>query len=132
CEARVMPADKLVKIPKGVDDREAAAMMLKGLTAQYLLRQTYRVKPGDHVLYHAAAGGVGLIVGPWLKHLGAIAIGTVGSPEKAKLARKFGYKHVIDYRKQDVVAEVKRITKGAMLPVVYDGVGKDTWERSLD
>ncbi len=131
-EARVMPADKLVKIPKGVEDQEAAAMMLKGLTAQYLLRQTYRVKKGETVLYHAAAGGVGLIVGQWLKHLGVTAIGTVGSPEKAKLAKKFGYKHVINYRTQDVVAEVKRITKGAMLPVVYDGVGKDTWERSLD
>jgi len=131
-EARIMPADKLVKLPKTIGDREAAAMMLKGMTAQYLLRQTYRVRKGDMVLFHAAAGGVGLIVGQWLKHLGAIAIGTVGSAEKAALAKKHGYKHVINYREEDVVARVKQITKGKLLPVVYDGVGKDTWERSLD
>ncbi len=131
-EARVMPAEKLVKIPKGVSDETAAAMMLKGLTAQYLLRQTYRVKKGETVLFHAAAGGVGLIAGQWLKALGVTAIGTVGSEEKAKLARKHGYKHVINYKTEDVVARVKQITKGAMVPVVYDGVGKDTWERSID
>lgn len=131
-EARLIPADKLVKLPKSIDERTAAAMMLKGLTAQYLLRQTYRVKKGDTVLFHAAAGGVGLIVGQWLKALGATAIGTVGSEEKARLAKKHGYKHVINYHTEDVVARVRQITKGAMLPVVYDGVGKDTWQRSLD
>ena len=131
-DARIMPAEKLVKIPKGVDDRTAAAMMLKGLTAQYLLRQTYRVKKGQTVLFHAAAGGVGLIAGQWLKALGVTAIGTVGSEEKARLAKKHGYRHVINYNSEDVVARVRQITKGAMLPVVYDGVGKDTWERSLD
>jgi NADPH2:quinone reductase len=131
-EARVMPAEKLVKIPKGVADETAAAMMLKGLTVQYLLRQTYRVSKGETVLVHAAAGGIGLIAGQWLKALGVTAIGTVGSEEKAKLARKHGYKHVINYNTEDVVARVRQITKGAMLPVVYDGVGKDTWERSLD
>lgn len=132
CEARVMPADKLVKLPKAIDDEEAAAMMLKGLTVQYLLRQTYRVKKGETVLVHAAAGGIGLIAGQWLKHLGVTAIGTVGSPEKAKLAKRHGYKHVINYRTENVVERVKQITKGKGLPVVYDGVGKDTWEMSLD
>ena len=131
-EARVMPAEKLVKIPKGVADETAAAMMLKGLTVQYLLRQTYRVSKGETVLVHAAAGGIGLIAGQWLKALGVTAIGTVGSEEKGKLARKHGYKHIINYNTEDVVARVKQITKGALLPVVYDGVGKDTWERSLD
>ena len=131
-EARVMPAEKLVKIPKGVDDRTAAAMMLKGLTVQYLIRQTYRVKAGETVLVHAAAGGIGLIAGQWLKALGVTAIGTVGSEEKGKLAKKHGYKHIINYNSEDVVARVRQITKGAMLPVVYDGVGKDTWETSLD
>ena len=131
-EARVMPAEKLVKVPKGVSDETAAAMMLKGLTVQYLLRQTYRVKKGETVLVHAAAGGIGLIAGQWLKALGVTAIGTVGSEDKAKLAKKHGYKHIINYRTEDMVARVKQITKGAMVPVVYDGVGKDTWERSID
>ncbi len=131
-EVRVMPAEKLVKIPKGVEDQTAAAMMLKGLTVQYLLRQTYRVKAGQTVLVHAAAGGIGLIAGQWLKALGVNAIGTVGSEEKAKLAKKHGYKHIINYKTEDLVARVKQITKGAMVPVVYDGVGKDTWERSID
>ena len=107
-------------------------MMLKGMTAQYLLRQTYRVQPGDHILFHAAAGGVGLIVGQWAKHLGAVAIGTVSSPAKAELARAHGYAHVIDYSREDFVARVKEITDGAGVPVVYDGVGKDTFLRSLD
>jgi len=131
-EARVMPADKLVKLPSGIGDREGAAMMLKGLTVQYLIRQSYRVQKGETVLVHAAAGGVGLIAGQWLKHLGVTAIGTAGSKEKVALARQHGYAQVINYREEDVVEAVKRITKGEMLPVVYDGVGKDTWEMSLN
>ena len=106
--------------------------MLKGMTAQYLLRQTYAVQPGDTILFHAAAGGVGLIVGQWAKHLGATAIGTVGSAEKAELARAHGYQHVIDYRREDFVARVKEITGGKGVAVVYDGVGKDTFVPSLD
>lgn len=131
-EARLMPADRLVKVPSGVSDQQAAAMMLKGLTAQYLLRQTYRVKPGDPILFHAAAGGVGLILCQWAKHLGATVIGTVGSVEKAKLAAAHGCDHVIDYSKEDFVNRVIEITGGKKLPVVYDGVGKDTFMKSLD
>ena len=127
-----MPADKLVPLPDSISFETAAAMMLKGMTAQYLLRQTYVVKPGDTILFHAAAGGVGLIVGQWAKHLGATVIGTVSSPEKAALARAHGYDHVIDYRREDFVARVSEITGGAGVPVVYDGVGKDTFMRSLD
>ena len=107
-------------------------MMLKGMTAQYLLRQTYRGAARRHILFHAAAGGVGLIVGQWAKHLGAVAIGTVSSPAKAELARAHGYEHVIDYSREDFVARVKEITGGEGVPVVYDGVGKDTFMRSLD
>lgn len=131
-DLRVMPAAILVPLPDSVSFDTAAAMMLKGMTAQYLLRQTYRVQPGDHILFHAAAGGVGLIVGQWARHLGAVAIGTVSSPAKAELARAHGYAHVIDYSREDFVARVKEITGGAGLPVVYDGVGKDTFLRSLD
>jgi NADPH2:quinone reductase len=131
-EARVMPADKLVKLPDAIGDREGAAMMLKGLTVQYLIRQSYRVQKGDTVLVHAAAGGIGLIAGQWLKHLGVTAIGTAGGKAKVELARQHGYAHVIDYREEDVVEAVKRITKGELLPAVYDGVGKDTWEMSLN
>ena len=131
-DLRVMPAAILVPLPDGISFDTAAAMMLKGMTAQYLLRQTYRVQPGDHILFHAAAGGVGLIVGQWAKHLGAVAIGTVSSPAKAELARAHGYAHVIDYSREDFVARVKEITGGAGLPVVYDGVGEDTFMRSLD
>ncbi|HKY94471.1 MAG TPA: quinone oxidoreductase [Kiloniellales bacterium] len=131
-EARVMPADKLVKLPAGIGDREGAAMMLKGLTVQYLLRSSYRVKAGETVLVHAAAGGIGLIAGQWLRHLGVTAIGTAGSADKMELARQHGYAHVINYREEDVPEAVKRITRGEMLPVVYDGVGKDTWEMSLN
>ena len=131
-DLRVMPAAVLVPLPDAISFETAAAMMLKGITAQYLLRQTYVVKAGDPILYHAAAGGVGLIVGQWAKHLGAVTIGTVGSPEKAELARAHGYDHVIDYKREDFVARVKEITKGEGLPVVYDGVGKDTFLRSLD
>ena len=131
-DLRVMPAAILVPLPDAISFDTAAAMMLKGMTAQYLLRQTYRVQPGDHILFHAAAGGVGLIVGQWAKHLGAVAIGTVSSPAKAELARAHGYDHVIDYSREDFVARVKEITGGEGVPVVYDGVGKDTFLRSLD
>ncbi|RIK85986.1 MAG: quinone oxidoreductase [Hyphomicrobiales bacterium] len=131
-EERVMPADRLVKIPDGVSDEEAAAMMLKGMTAEYLLRRTYAVKPGDNVLYHAAAGGVGLIFGQWAKHLGVDVIGTVGSAEKAELAKAHGYAHVVNYREIDFVKAVAEITGGRKCDVVYDSVGKDTFDGSLD
>lgn len=131
-EARVIDAERLVKLPKSISYETAAAMMLKGLTAQYLLRRTFRVKEGDTILIHAAAGGVGLILCQWAKALGAIVIGTVGSPEKAKLAKKAGAKHVILYREEDFAARVKEITKGKLCDVVYDGVGKATFPASLD
>jgi NADPH2:quinone reductase len=131
-EVLMRPADRLVKIPAGVDDRTAAAMMLKGLTAQYLLRRTYRVKKGDTIVMHAAAGGVGQILCQWAKALGATVIGTVGSDEKVALAKKAGCKHVIVTSREKVSARVKEITKGAGVPVVYDGVGKDTFMDSLD
>ena len=110
---RNMPAEGLVKIPDGVSDEEAAGMMLKGMTAEYLLRRTFEVKPGHTVLYHAAAGGVGLIFGQWAKHLGATVIGTAGSAEKVALAKAHGFDHVINYREQNFVEEVARITGGA-------------------
>lgn len=131
-EARLMPADRLIKLPEDIDDQQAAAMMLQGMTVQYLIRRTYRVQPGDTVLFHAAAGGVGLIACQWLKHLGATVIGTVGSEEKAELAKSFGCTHTILYRDEDIVARVKEITDGRGVPVVYDSVGKDTFESSLD
>ena len=131
-EERVVPADRLVKIPDGISDEQAAAMMLKGMTAEYLLRRTFKVKPGDTVLYHAAAGGVGLILGQWAKHLGATVIGTAGSAEKIALAKEHGFDHVINYREKDFVAEVKAITGGKLCDVVYDSVGKDTFPGSLD
>jgi NADPH2:quinone reductase len=131
-EERLIPADRLVKIPDGVDDKTAAGMMLKGMTAEYLLRRTYAVKPGDNVLYHAAAGGVGLIFGQWAKHLGVDVIGTVGSAEKAELAKAHGYAHVVNYSETDFVKAVGEITGGAKCDVVYDSVGKDTFEGSLD
>lgn len=131
-EANNVPASRAVKIPDGVSDEAAAAMMLKGMTAQFLLRQTYVVKPGDTILWHAAAGGVGLIATQWAKHLGATVIGTVGSDEKAAMAKAHGCDHVLNYRSEDVPARVKEITGGKMLPVVYDGVGKDTFVMSLD
>lgn len=131
-EERVMPAERLVKIPEGVSDEEAAGMMLKGMTAEYLLRRTFAVKPGDNVLYHAAAGGVGLIFGQWAKHLGVDVIGTVGSAEKAELARAHGYAHVVNYRETDFVKAVAEITGGRKCDVVYDSVGRDTFEGSLD
>jgi NADPH2:quinone reductase len=131
-EVLLRPADRLVKIPAGVGDTTAAAMMLKGLTAQYLLRRTYRVKKGDTILMHAAAGGVGQILCQWAKALGATVIGTVGSDEKAALAKKAGCKHVIVTSRENFVERVKAITKGKGVPVVYDGVGKDTFMGSLD
>jgi NADPH2:quinone reductase len=131
-EVVLRPAARLVKIPAGVDERTAAAMMLKGLTTQYLIRRTYRVKKGDTILMHAAAGGVGLILCQWAKALGATVIGTVGSDEKAALAKKAGCKHVIVTSREKFVDRVKEITKGKGVPVVYDGVGKDTFMDSLD
>ena len=131
-EVLLRPADRLVKIPAGVDDKAAAAMMLKGLTAQYLIRRTYRVKKGDTILMHAAAGGVGQILCQWAKALGATVIGTVGSDEKVALAKKAGCKHVIVTSREKVSDRVKAITKGKGVPVVYDGVGKDTFMDSLD
>ena len=132
CGERLLPADRLVKTPDGVSDEQAASMMLKGMTVQYLIHRTYPVKAGDTVLWHAAAGGVGLIACQWLKALGVTVIGTVGSPEKAKLAKAHGCDHVIDYSKEDFVARVKEITGGKGVPVVYDSVGKTTWEGSLN
>jgi len=132
CESRLVPAERVVKVPKGISDEQAASMMLKGMTVHYLIHSTYRVKKGDTVLWHAAAGGVGLIAGQWLKKLGATPIGTVGSDEKATLAKSHGYKHVINYSTENFVEKVKEITKGKKLPVVYDAVGKSTWEGSLD
>ncbi|MGY6644207.1 MAG: quinone oxidoreductase family protein [Salinarimonas sp.] len=131
-EERLLEADKVVATPDGVDDETAAAMMLKGMTAQYLLRRTYRVKKGDTILFHAAAGGVGLIACQWAKHLGATVIGTVGSREKGELAMKNGCDHVIYYRDEDFAKRVDEITKGERCHVVYDGVGKATFPASLD
>jgi NADPH2:quinone reductase len=131
-EERVMSTAQLLKIPNGISDEQAASMMLKGMTTEYLIRRTYKCKKGDIVLFHAAAGGVGLLFGQWAKAIGVKAIGTTSSPEKMALAKKHGYAHVIDYTKEDVVARVKAITKGKGVPVVYDGVGKDTWDISLN
>ncbi len=131
-EERLIPADRLIKLPDGIDDKTAAAMMLKGLTVQYLIRQTHRVKSGETILLHAAAGGVGLILGQWAKHLGATVIGTVGSDEKAKLAQAHGCAHTIVYSREDFVKRVEEITDGKKVPVVYNSVGKDTFLKSLD
>jgi NADPH2:quinone reductase len=131
-EVLLRRADQLVKVPTGVDDKTAAAMMLKGLTAHYLIRRTYRVKKGDTILMHAAAGGVGQILCQWAKHLGATVIGTVGSDEKAALAWKAGCEHVIVTPRENFVERVKEITKEKGVPVVFDGVGKDTFMDSLD
>jgi NADPH2:quinone reductase len=131
-ERRLIPADRLVAIPDGIADEQAAAMMLKGMTAHYLLRRTFRVEPGQTILFHAAAGGVGLIACQWAKHLGATVIGTVGSAEKAELARAHGCDHPIRYDQEDLVARVRQLTGGKGVPVVYDSVGKATFERSLD
>lgn len=128
---RVISADRLVRIPEGVDDRTAAAMMLQGMTAQYLLRRTFKVKSGDTVVVHAAAGGVGLILCQWAKHLGATVIGVVSTEEKAAIARDHGADHAVIGHER-LAAEVKRLTHGAMVPVVYDSVGRDTFQASLD
>ena len=131
-EERLMPADRVVKVPEGVSDDLAAAMMLKGMTAHYLLRRTFRVKAGDTILFHAAAGGVGLIACQWAKKLGATVIGTVGSDEKAELAAAHGCDHPIVYTRENFVERVKSLTDGKGVPVVYDSVGKDTFADSLD
>ncbi len=131
-EERNVEAKHLVKLPKAISFETGAAMMLKGFTAQYLLRQTYKVKAGDTILVHAAAGGVGQILCQWGKALGATVIGTVGSAAKAKIAKKAGAKHVILYREEDFAVRVGEITKGAKCDVVYDGVGKATFPASLD
>jgi len=129
---RILPADRAVKLPDSISYEQAAAMMLKGMTVQYLLRRTYKVQKGDNVLIHAAAGGVGLIACQWANHLGANVIGTVGSKEKAELAKKNGAHHTILYREEDFVAKVKEITGGQLCAVVYDGIGKTTFPASLD
>ena len=131
-DQRVMPANKIVKLPDSIAFDTAAAMMLQGLTVQYLTRQTYKVIPGDTVLMHAAAGGVGLIACQWLKHLGATVIGTVGNDEKAEIAKAHGCDHTILYRDEDIAARVRDITDGKGVPVVYDSVGKSTLMASLD
>ena len=131
-QVRLMPAEKVVKIPDSVDSRQAAAMMLQGMTVEYLLRRTYPVRSGDTILFHAAAGGVGLIACQWAKHLGATVIGTVGSDEKAELARAHGCDHPIVYTREDFSRRVGELTGGAGVPVVYDSVGRDTFEGSLD
>jgi NADPH2:quinone reductase len=131
-EVRVMPADRLIKLPDGISERVAATLMLKGLTVQYLLRQTYKVKAGDTILFHAAAGGVGLIACQWARALGATVIGTVGSDEKAALAKANGCTHTIVYTRENFVERVKSLTEGKGVPVVYDSVGKDTFPASLD
>ena len=129
---RNFPASKLVKIPEGVDFEVAATLMTKGLTTYYLLHQTYKVKSGDTILFHAAAGGVGQIFGQWAKSLGCNVIGTVGSEEKIDVAKKCGYDHIINYSKDNFPTIVNKLTDGKGIPVVYDGVGKDTLEGSLE
>jgi len=131
-EANNVAADRLVKLPDGIPDETAAASLLKGMTAQYLLKRTYPVKPGETILFHSAAGGVGLIAGQWAKHLGATVIGTVGSDEKTALAKANGYSQVLNTRDEDWAKRVREITKGQGVPVVYDSIGKDTWSGSLD
>ena len=129
---RVITAERLVKVPDGIDTRTAAGMMLKGMTAEYLLRRTFSVQPGQTILFHAAAGGVGLIAGQWAKHIGAKVIGTAGSKEKCDLALAHGYDHVINYREDNFVEAVKDLTGGKGVEVVYDSVGRDTFPGSLD
>lgn len=131
-DAHVVKADRLVKLPDTIGDDQAAASLLKGLTVQYLIRQIHRCGPDETVLFHAGAGGVGQIAIQWLKHLGTTVITTVGSEEKAEIVRNLGADHVIYYRKEEVAPKVREITGGQGVPVVYDGVGKDTWEASLD
>ena len=131
-EALNLPAARLVPIPEGIDFEQAAAIMLKGQTTEYLLQRTYPLRSGESCLFHAAAGGVGLVFGQWANSIGATVIGTVGSEEKAALALAHGYHHVINYRTENVVERLLEITGGQKLPVVYDGVGKDTFDISLD
>lgn len=131
-EQRLIAADRVVKVPDAIDDTQAAAMMLKGMTAEYLLRRTYQVQPGDTILFHAAAGGVGLIACQWAKHLGATVIGTVGSDEKAELAAAHGCDYPVNYTRENVAERVRELTDGRGVPVVYDSVGKDTFTASLD
>ncbi|MCX7962005.1 MAG: quinone oxidoreductase [Burkholderiales bacterium] len=132
CETRVVPADRMVKLPDAISDEQAASMMLKGLTVHYLIFTTYAVKPGETVLWHAAAGGVGLIACQWLRALGVTVIGTAGSDEKCALAKAHGATHVVNYAKENFVERVKALTDGRGVPVVYDSVGKSTWDGSLD
>jgi len=132
CDVRLYPADRLVKTPEGISDEQAASIMLKGMTAHYLIHRTYAVKRGDTVLFHAAAGGVGLIACQWLKALGATVIGTVGSDAKAAIAKAHGCDHTIVYSRENFVERVKEITGGKGVPVVYDSVGKSTFDGSLD
>src|SRR5579864_705830 len=129
---RIVPADRLVKLPEGIEDRTAAAMMLKGLTVQYLFRQTYPLKAGETILFHAAAGGVGLIACQWARALGVTMIGTVGSDEKAAVAKAHGCAHTIVHTRENFVERVREITGGKGVPVVYDSIGKDTFPASLD
>jgi NADPH2:quinone reductase len=129
---RLVPADRMVKVPEGISDEQAASMMLKGMTVQYLIHRTHKVQSGETVLWHAVAGGVGLIACQWLKALGATVIGTVGSDEKGALAKAHGCDHVINYSKENFAERVKALTGGKGVPVVYDSVGKTTWEGSLD
>ena len=131
-EERLVPVDRIVRLPDSIDERTAAAMMLKGMTVQYLLRNTYRVKSGDTILIHAAAGGVGLIACQWAKHLGATVIGTVGTEAKARLAKENGCDHPIVYTNEDFVERVRDLTGGRGVPVVYDSVGNDTFMKSLE
>ena len=131
-EVRLIAADRVVALPEAIDDRTAAAMMLQGMTAQYLLRRTYQVQPGDVILLHAAAGGVGLIVSQWARHLGATVIGTVGSDDKAELARAHGCQHVIVYTRENFVERVRELTDGQGVAVAYDSVGQATFMGSLD
>jgi NADPH2:quinone reductase len=131
-QLRVMPADVLVHLPDAISFETAAAVMLQGLTVQYLFTRTHQLQPGETVLFHAAAGGVGLIACQWARAIGANLIGTAGSKDKADLALAHGAAHVINYREEDIVQRVRAITQGAMVPVVYDSVGKDTFTRSLD
>ena len=132
CELRTMPSDRLVNLPDEISFERAAAMMLQGMTVRYLVKRTYKVQPGDTVVWHAAAGGVGLIACQWLAALGVTVIGTVGSDEKAKLAAAHGCHYVVNYNRENFLDRVKEITKGAGVPVVYDSVGKDTFERSIE
>src|SRR5687768_4009437 len=132
CDARIVPADRMVKLPEGISEEQAASMMLKGLTVHYLIFTTYPVKKGETVLWHAAAGGVGLIACQWLKALGVTVIGTAGSDEKCALAKAHGAEHVVNYSRENFVERVMSITGGKKVPAVYDSVGKNTWEGSLE